>query len=98
MDELKKLQNYLEDHNIAYQRIDKEKGLLNRHQIIVFEHGKRLWDAICQYGSYGYEEGLLEVYGDPVIKPEDGDSVCGWLTAEDVIQRWEDYKNGQTQV
>lgn len=49
----------------------------------------RAWDAICGYGSYGNEEGLLEVMGNPVILPSDGDTVAGWLTADDVITRLE---------
>lgn len=98
MSELDKLENYLKDHNIPYERIDKvgeykrhqaEEGLDNRHQILVKdEDGVVIWDAICHYGSYGYEEGLLEIMGTLVI-PEDRDSVAGWLTAEDVIKRIE---------
>lgn len=49
----------------------------------------RAWDAICGCGSYGNEEGLLEVMGNPVILPSDGDTVAGWLTADDVIARLE---------
>lgn len=38
----------------------------------------------------GYEHGLLEVMGDPVVKKTDGDRVAGFLTAEDVIRRLEE--------
>lgn len=94
MSELDKLEQYLKENNIEYTREDKERGVLvNTHQIVVFDKGNRIWDAICHYGSYGYEKGLLEVMGEPVVKPEDGDSVCGYLTAQDVIERWEEYKN-----
>lgn len=96
MSELDKLEQYLKANNVDYERIDNDGicgKLLERHQIIVFENGERSWDAICQYGSYGYEEGLLEVMGEPVVRPNDGDSVCGDLTAEDAIERWEEYKN-----
>lgn len=101
MSELEILREYLEANDIEYEWIDLDRECdkegfitqLERHQIIVFEDGKRIWDAVCHYGSYGYEEGLLEVYGKPVVMPEDGDSVCGWLTAEDVISRWEEYKS-----
>lgn len=94
MSELDKLEQYLKENNIEYTREDKEyRGvLLDTHQIIVFDKGNRIWDAICHNGSYGYAEGLLEVMGEPVVKPTDGDSVCGFLTAEDVIERWEEYK------
>ena len=88
MSELDKLEKYLKEHNITYERIDKE-GVLSRHQILVKdEDGVVIWDAICHFGSYGYKEGLLEIMGT-LVKPEDGDSVAGWLTAEDVIKRIE---------
>lgn len=94
MSELDKLEQYLKENNIEYKRKDIEKRgvICNTHQIIVFDKGKRIWDAICHYGSYGYEEGLLEVMGEPVVMPNDGDSVCGHLTAKDVIERWEEFK------
>lgn len=94
MSELDKLEQYLKENNIEYTRKDEVPlgSFLNTHQIVVFDKGNRIWDAICHYGSYGYAEGLLEVMGEPVVKPTDGDSVCGYLTAEDVIKRWEEYK------
>lgn len=99
MSELDKLEKYLKEHNITYDRVDKPRKLFEYsevHQIIVYEKGERVWDAICHPGSYGYEEGLLEVMGEPVVRPSDGDTVCGHLTAEDVIARYEEYKqNGR---
>lgn len=92
MEELKKLECYLKLNNIQYKRFD-ESGMYgyNRHQIIVYdENGKRLWDAICHKGSYGYSEGLLEIYGT-IVRPC-RDSVEGWLTAEDVIERIEEHE------
>lgn len=89
--ELDRLQRYLELHNVRYERIDEEPTALHsidRHQIIVFNaEGFRLWDAICHYGSYGYNEGLLEIYG--IIVPND--DVEGCLTAREVIKKWEDF-------
>ena len=41
-------------------------------------------------GSYGYEKGLLEIYGS-IVWPC-GDSVEGYLTAADVIERIESSK------
>lgn len=68
---------------------------LNRHQIKVYEDVENMdndnwcWDAICHYGSYGYEKGLLETMGELV--PEDyGDVVMGYLTAEDIIKMLEE--------
>ena len=87
MNELDKLESYLKENGYEYIREDDNSQRYNKHQIIVFNNGDRSWDAICQFGSYGYEESLLEIYGDIVDEEKDGDSVVGWLTAEDVIQR-----------
>ena len=43
------------------------------------------WDAICHSGSYGHEQGLLEVMG--TVAREVEDDVEGWLTAEEILQR-----------
>ena len=43
------------------------------------------WDAICHSGSYGHEQGLLEVMGTVARAVED--DVEGWLTAEEILQR-----------
>ena len=97
MTELDKLEAYLKDKGIPYTREDAEEmrdaqGFIlrtPRHQIIVNDsEGRRQWDAICQRGSYGYNEGLLEVMGSPVVNSEEG-QVVGCLTAADVIKRIE---------
>lgn len=90
MSEMDKLEKYLLAHGYEYNRIEGEgdEVVFRRHQIIVYKDGKRQWDAICQRGSYGYEHGLLEIYGN-IVWESDGDSVVGWLTAEDVIRRIE---------
>lgn len=91
MSELDKLEKYLKKHGYEYKRHDiKETPLtIERHQVIVYNNGERSWDAVYQPGSYGYEEGLLEIMGDIVWYDIDGDSVRGWLTAADVIARIE---------
>lgn len=98
--QLDKLEIYLREHNIAYDRIDKEEVLeetphgkyvvqCEQHQIIVPpQNQKRQWDVICHRGSYGHEEGLLELMG--IITR--GYGVEGWLTADDVIKRIEGVK------
>lgn len=98
--ELDKLEKYLKDKGIRYERIDRkpiqdEQGIIlhftERHQICVPKEDLRFkkWDAICQPGSYGCQEGLLEIMGELVNPKTDGDTVAGWLTAEDVIKRIE---------
>ena len=95
--ELDKLEDYLIDKRITYERFDEDEerdeiGRIlkcDRHQICVPEDGEGCrWDAICQRGSYGHERGLLEIYGELIVE-EDGDSVKGYLTADDVIKRIE---------
>lgn len=92
--ELNKLEKYLWEKHIPYERIDQAQILdqygiarqLERHQICVPDANYPLsWDVICNWGSYGYEEGLLELSGDLVDYKKDGDTVVGWLTAAEVI-------------
>ena len=103
--ELNRLEEYLKVNGIPYERISKDTEYdpeypyyliaLERHQLIVYdERGNRLWDAICHEGSYGAEEGLLEIYGE-IVSPTAGDSVEGWLTAKDVIERIERRKGAE---
>lgn len=40
------------------------------------------FDVICNSGSYGHKEGLLEVYG----LPQCAGDVLGYLTAEEVLK------------
>ena len=90
--ELNKLEEYLKTHGCTYERVNQMEinGVrLQKNQLIVYENGKRQWDAICHWGSYGHEDGLLEIMGSIVDFEEDGDSVVGWLTADDVIKRIE---------
>ena len=47
----------------------------------------RVSDAVCHDGSYGRHEGLLEMMG-LVDEEAVGDSVEGFLTAEQVFERW----------
>lgn len=99
MSELDKLEQYLKEHDYPYKRIDEEGGQIpgteiwigSIHQLIVYgdkEKSKRLWDAICHYGSYGFEQGLIEVMGETVVRSEY--RVEGYLTAEEIIQRLEE--------
>ena len=93
MSELDKLEQYLDANGFKFKRNDEQEikaanGLivhLDKHQIVVYgKNGERLWDAICQRGSYGFEKGLLEIMGT-IVTP--GKDVEGYLTAQDVIDR-----------
>ena len=88
--ELDKLEKYLADNNYNYTRVDEDNDYMSLHQLIIFDdENVRLWDAICNRGSYGYEEGKLEIMGT-LVDPKADDSVEGWLTADDIISRLED--------
>lgn len=100
MTELDKLEAYLKENEIKYKRIDEPcqwkqptdldlpEGFGERHQILVYDgNDKYMWDAICHWGSYGYEDGLLEVMGPVMVEQDMG--VEGFLTAEDIINKIE---------
>lgn len=61
------------------------------NQVIYYKDGMRIGDAVCQYGSYGYQQGLFEVMGDALLTPEERekDSVVGYLRLEEVLDRLE---------
>lgn len=75
----------------AIYHTKKENTIDGGWQIVVNDDsGNYLWDAICGYGSYGFDRGLIEIMG--CIVPEDVcDSVEGYLTADDAIERIEKY-------
>lgn len=92
-EELDKLQSYLAEHGYYYTRVKPSlSGYPNG--VFVFsdpEKTKKLWDAMCHPGTYGYEQGKLEVMGDVILTDDEKcfDSVVGYLTADDIIQRLE---------
>ena len=49
-------------------------------------------DAICQDGSYGRAEGLLEIMGNLVDEAKIDDTVEGYLTAEEILRRIDERK------
>lgn len=101
--ELDKLEAYLKKKNIPYERkrrfTPEMDAMFEQYPVNPFDGGEqivvydkelnRVWDAIIGHGTYGVEKGLLEVMGDPVILETDFDSVAGFLTAADVIERLE---------
>lgn len=99
MKELDKLAKYLREIEMPFMQYECNKTFderdfiftLDRHQICVPDQDTPIWDVICQYGSIGYEKGLLEAYGVIVDEEIDGDIVVGYLTADDVIKRLKKY-------
>ena len=88
--ELNKLEEYLKENDFRYERRDRAgvvcdgEEVIDWHQIKVYEDCRTVWDVICHYGSYGFEDGLLEGMGSIF-----GSDVEGWLTAADVIRKIE---------
>ena len=88
MTEFEKLSNWLTMNGYKVKEFHKETMIngqdYSEHRIDVYNNdGKRVWDAICQRGSYGFDQGLLEVMGSYILGHDD---VEGWLTADDVIE------------
>lgn len=90
--ELDKLENYLKKKGIEYQRFDEDGRIVEdrllgeRHQIRFYVDVEEQ-SVICQKYSYGAEQGLLEGMG--TLFQNDYDSVTGWMTAYDIIDRIE---------
>ena len=77
--EMNKLANGLTERGIEYERHEFFDG----EQICC-----NFWDVICHSGSYGHEEGLLEIMDiTHWLLANDYDDVEGWLTAEEILNR-----------
>ena len=63
--------------------IPDNKSFSTRHD------GNRTVSVVCHSGSYGREEGLLEIYA-----PGLNNGVEGWLTAEEAFEYIKDTLNG----
>lgn len=88
LQELNQLKEYLQNNGYEYSVEDGMSYVLGYpvHQVFVRKsqnHGS--WDVVCQYGSAGYKEGLLEVSGDIGDVDHDGNETIGGLTAANVI-------------
>lgn len=91
--EILKLKEMLEKANIPFTFTDDMYGGYKKpsYQIVIYnkiDNKTRLCDAIYHFGSYGYEQGLLEIMGALTEKERDDDSVLGYLTADEVFKRF----------
>lgn len=91
-EEILRLKKMLEDAGIPFEYDDDvfgEGDNLQARQIVVFvdDEGNNV-DAIYNTASYGYTEGLLEIMGGLTEKEGSEDSVLGYLTAEEVFERF----------
>ena len=86
MTEMQKLAAALTEMGIEHTY---DKDFQNGAQIVVTKNGKYCWDAICTPDSYGWNEGLLEVMGKPLLGHA---GVMGYRTAEDVLKMLKESK------
>lgn len=84
--EMNKLDAALTEIGIEHTYNDDYRG---GTQIVVTENGKYRWDAICTPDSYGWNEGLLEVMGKPLLGHA---GVMGYRTAEDILKMLKESK------
>ena len=80
--ELSKLFMLLSDADIPCEIRHVHDGL----QVVYPSVKDCVCDAVCHSYSYGHEKGLLEIMG-LVNEEEIGDTVEGWLTADEVFKR-----------
>lgn len=85
--EMQKLDAALTEMGVEYT-YDRE--YMGGEQIVVTENEKYRWDAICTPDSYGWQDGLLEVMGKPLLGHG---GVMGYRTAEDILKM---LKRGET--
>ena len=89
--EIEKLKEMLEKANIPFTYNDDFFRGYHKpsYQIVIFDKDrKRLCDVVYHLGSYGYDEGLLEIMGGLTEEEDKYDEVLGYLTAEEVFKRF----------
>ena len=93
IEEIKKLHEMLDEAGIFHEfheRFGSEScvGECGGYQIIVFyKDGERMISAVEGMGTYGAEDDLIEIMGLLTPEEEEYDSVCGYLTAQNVFDR-----------
>ena len=85
--EINKLANLLDKANIPYDMRELWGGWQIGYPNFSEDN---VSDVVCHDFSYGHEVGLLEMMG-LVNEEEVGDTVEGWLTAEEVFERWQNH-------
>jgi hypothetical protein len=57
---------------------------------------KPMIDAVCHWGTYGYEKGLIEIQSALIQDPDEWeDGVRGWLTAEEALEYFKEVPQAQ---
>ena len=69
--------------------LEKYTGLKHGVQIILYnKNGVRLADAVQNTFTYGFRKNLIEIMGGLTAEEKRDDDVLGYLTAEDVAERF----------
>jgi hypothetical protein len=70
----------------------------NGYIVLIYDkEGNKLADAIEHFGSYGEGQDLLEIM-HAIADGETDDSVLGWLTWQDVLERFRYCLKHQTSI
>ena len=90
--EMTKLITLLINSDIPFDLTTDAMG--NQHNQVWYpSRDNTVCDVICHEYSYGGKDGLLEMMGLLTDEEAEGDSVLGWLTADEVYRRISaDYK------
>jgi len=75
MTELEKLESLIREKHPDWDITVTDEGIW-----LYNAKGKCVYDVVCHYGTYGYEDGLLE--GWTGRRSDDTD---GWLTADEAL-------------
>ena len=86
MTEMTKLINMLTEANIPFELTTDAVGTPN-NQVWYPTHANPVCDVICHKYSYGGKDVLLEIMGLVDEKKSGGDSVEGYLTADEIFGR-----------
>lgn len=82
--ELIRLAEKLDTDGIHYNFVvceDEKFNFYQIHSLLLFDSYTYIWDAIIGDGTYGAEDGLLEVFGYNL------DDVIGWLPADEAYEK-----------
>lgn len=91
--EILKLDRMLDEAGIYHELF----RILDGWGVIYYGHGDDyVADAVQHYASYGGPADKLEIMG--LCDEDCGDSVQGWLTAENVFDRWKRHWESMTNV
>lgn len=97
MREFEKLVAMLDNAGIPYER-DDSNGIFSMNRIKYPSKENCECSVIYGFGSYGYDDGTLEIMGLLTPEEEEYDQVIGWLTADEVFERIRKHYEGRSTI